>query len=163
MAPTATDPVTTRATTATTHGRQRAAAINPERRKHEHPISISTRSFWSSFWSFFSSTFSRSYIFMAVVNVNNVLGQFDDAACAGKASVMCPDVKPGGNSGRNDPYSEARKLCVRCPCIDECREYAVTLKPRVKIGMMAGMTPNQIRDEAWRRLREAKENGPTHI
>jgi hypothetical protein len=100
---------------------------------------------------------------MAVVNVDNIPGRFDDAACANNPSVMCPDVKPGGNSGKNDPYSEARKLCARCPCVDACREYAVSLTPRVEVGMMAGMTPNQIRAEGRRRLREAKENGPTHI
>lgn len=68
----------------------------------------------------------------------------DRAACLGLPSdLFFPD-----DSGSNSLAEGAKAVCVTCPVLHECREWA--LEHERKYGVAGGMTPNE-RQREWRR------------
>lgn len=68
---------------------------------------------------------------------------WDHAACKGRTDLFFPAL------GNMRGLAAAKRICRRCPVIDQCRAYSLRLPPRT-LGVFAGLSArerNQLRKE----------------
>ena len=71
-----------------------------------------------------------------------------EAACKGPYhEVFYPPTKTERRRDKRKREARAKEICLRCPVIDECREYSFTV--REQHGIWGGLTENE-RNEIWK-------------
>lgn len=84
-----------------------------------------------------------------------------DAACKGQTDVMFPHRASDGPGGDHRSWARARRICARCPVIDECWEWAKSEYSArqfvINGAMYAGRTPDEAQREVRREQRRRRE------
>jgi hypothetical protein len=78
-------------------------------------------------------------------------------ACRGLRHIMFPPTDVTGHD-RNLAYKQAVEICLGCPVLDPCLEWALMEPDPVKDGVVAGLHPNQLEQARKTRAMARREN-----